>query len=128
MAISSPKNLIVVAMKLIEGNIDENDAAIADTAFYLANYARDNEFKLSPAFSNLHHKYASLSGVDHIIFGSDVDTQDDTVAWIESQTGEPRQQIEALAWHRLFEMKGTRNIKEGVRVRFSVISYFYLPE
>lgn len=125
--ISSPKNLVVVALRPVEGEIEGNEGAIINAAASLADYATNNEFMLSPTFSNLYKKYASLRGVDHIIFGSNVDTHGDIVAWIASQTGENEKQIESLAWSRFFEMSGWKSIGDGVRMRFCVASYFYLP-
>ena len=125
---ASPVNLVVVAMKLIEGEMAENDPAVANKAFSLANYAVKNEFMLSPAFADLYRKYASLTGLDQWIFGTSVDPIHDVTEWIASQTDESQEQINILEWTRLFRMNGTDSIGSGnARVRFCVASYFYIP-
>ena len=126
-AMTSPKNLVIVAMYPVQGEIESDDGAIVNKAAALASYAVSNEFRLSPSFSSLYKRYANLGGVDQVMFGRDVEPHTDCVKWIASKTGESEEQIEALAGQRLFEMTGREQIKDGVWSRFCVVSYFFIP-
>ncbi len=123
--VAPPKNLVVFAPAVVEGEKTEgDDALITSAALSLVNRATQEQFMLNPRFQKLYAKYASLKLVDQMIPGGGMEEIEE---WLSKETGNSIDEIHSNESIRYFHMRGTDYVRSGLRIRFYVASYFYNP-